>query len=350
MKYLKLVSLLSFIILFSYACNENGLTPASNLGVKTHKMGVKNTTSKKTSKDTTRLRYDNLPLGTSNVPKFVIQGNKWDHTDLTYYISNGTPNLTGSQIRQAISSAADLWANVTPLTFTEVNSASNADIVFTWTYIDGPGHILGAGYPPPPYDHAGQIYFDNGDTWTLEQRPPDSRDPIDLETIAAHELGHALGLKHSTNKNALMYPYYDQDGSHNYLSQDDIYGIREIYGSNFRVVINGPVNLTSGQVATWYAQVYRDNGDISYQWYRRNSTSDPWQEGSTTNSYQTYFYNTTSQPISGKFLKVTVTNRDGKKASAVKSLYILPHSRCNETKAAINSDTLLPNRIPPPCN
>lgn len=50
-----------------------------------------------------------------------------------------------------------------------------------------------------------------------------------LYRVAAHELGHSLGLAHSTDIGALMYPNYIFSGDVQ-LSQDDISGIQTIYG------------------------------------------------------------------------------------------------------------------------
>lgn len=54
--------------------------------------------------------------------------------------------------------------------------------------------------------------------------------------MAAHEIGHALGLGHSNVQCALMNPFYN--GSHRYLSQDDIDGIQSIYGNRGTVSSN----------------------------------------------------------------------------------------------------------------
>jgi hypothetical protein len=57
---------------------------------------------------------------------------------------------------------------------------------------------------------------------------------FDLVTVAAHGFGHALGLAHSDDPAALMYPFYS--GPHRHLGADDSLGIQTIYGSNLRAV------------------------------------------------------------------------------------------------------------------
>jgi hypothetical protein len=51
-----------------------------------------------------------------------------------------------------------------------------------------------------------------------------------IEDIAAHELGHAIGMSHSTVTDATMYPSYSYcSDSNRTLSSDDIAGVRTLY-------------------------------------------------------------------------------------------------------------------------
>lgn len=54
-----------------------------------------------------------------------------------------------------------------------------------------------------------------------------------LLAVAAHELGHSLGLSHSRDPSAIMYPNYRSRSSTQYsLSRDDVLGIQSLYGED----------------------------------------------------------------------------------------------------------------------
>ncbi|KAM4828210.1 stromelysin-2-like [Thomomys bottae] len=157
---------------------------------------------------------------------------KWEKNHLTYRIVNYTPDLPRQAVDSAIEKALRVWAEVTPLTFSRMYEGE-ADIMISFAVrehgdfyaFDGPGNSLAHAYPPGPGFY-GDVHFDDDEKWT------GNASGTNLFLVAAHELGHSLGLFHSANREALMFPVYQSftDLAHFRLSQDDVDGIQSLYG------------------------------------------------------------------------------------------------------------------------
>ncbi|MFD1874982.1 matrixin family metalloprotease [Hymenobacter bucti] len=171
---------------------------------------------------------------TGLIANFVVQGNRWGRTNLTYAFQNFTGDLGTADIINAIRQAFLAWSNFCFLTFTEVSGAGDIRIQFTagdhgdGAPFDGPGGVLAHGFYPPPNggDLAGDLHFDDAEIWSLTVPTPAAR--FDLWTVALHEVGHTLGLDHSNNAGAVMYAFYS--GLRRNLQPDDTSGIASIYG------------------------------------------------------------------------------------------------------------------------
>ena len=93
---------------------------------------------------------------------------------------------------------------------------------------DGPGHVLGHAYLPQD----GRIHFDNEEYCTETGTSSGwfwwRKDSRSLLYVAVHEIGHALGLRHSNVRGSVMWPNAKSGAPT--LHQDDINGIRSLYG------------------------------------------------------------------------------------------------------------------------
>jgi len=187
---------------------------------------------------------------------FVVDGRKWGDPTLgtpggnvTYsFMPTGTDcsaEFAGCTVtafddfmptgwEAEVAAAFDAWADIADISFSKVaddgapfNSPTDSgDIRIGGHEFDGAGGTLAHGFFPPPNGNtaAGDIHFDTAETWKIGF----GGSGFDLFQVMAHEIGHAIGLKHETTVTALMNPFYTEDFRG--LLQDDIDGAQEIYG------------------------------------------------------------------------------------------------------------------------
>lgn len=150
-----------------------------------------------------------------------------------YVYSHLTAQLAPAAAEQAIARAMAEWSKAAAIAWTQTTSTTarqTVNIVFAshdhgdGYPFDGPGGVLAHTFYPSPINAdpiAGDMHFDDSEHWSLGGS-------TDLFSVALHELGHALGLGHSDNPSAVMYPYYRAATG---LSPLDIATIRTLYAS-----------------------------------------------------------------------------------------------------------------------
>lgn len=203
------------------------------------------------------LLYDNFgPAG------FVLDGRRWDRLELTWCFRSMPSSLAPDAARRAWAEAVRLWTDETYLTFVERADCEGVDIEVGWGAgehgdgfpFDGLNGVLAHAFYPPPNRFAGDIHFCDAERWTDALRDS-GQQPIDLVTVAAHELGHALGLGHSEDPTALMFPRYMR--SHRFLSDDDWLAITALYPVRERLI-----EVPGADVDMGHAQGNPDEGPV----------------------------------------------------------------------------------------
>lgn len=154
-----------------------------------------------------------------------MNGNGWDGpgqnaTTIYFHVENASTGLPETDQRQAILQGLAIWSIVVQIHFVEIAVPNwNRSIDFRWATgdhcaaepaecgdpdcpFDGPGGVLAhAGFPPGvgsmcvnpmPETFAGNVHFDADDSWVRN----DGGTGFSMTLVAAHEVGHAIGLTH----------------------------------------------------------------------------------------------------------------------------------------------------------
>jgi hypothetical protein len=165
-------------------------------------------------------------------------GEGWDgpglgSADLGYIFSSFTGRLSPEQVKAEFGKAMAEWSRYVKVRFSAARSITDRKTIHVMFGtgdhgdgypFDGRGRTLAHTFypsPPNPEPVAGDMHLDDDEPWQIG-------DGVDLFSVMLHELGHSLGLGHSDNPAAVMYPYYRKVTG---LEAEDIRAIRELYAA-----------------------------------------------------------------------------------------------------------------------
>ncbi|XP_056253678.1 neutrophil collagenase [Seriola aureovittata] len=168
--------------------------------------------------------------GLSDVERFG-NGIRWKRSTLSYRIAGSNLPKSASNVHKVIRAAWKLWSSVAAVKFRK-RSRKEADIVISFyngdhkdgAPFDGTGGILAHAFMPGA-GIGGDVHFDADEDWSFNTTG------FNLFAVAVHEFGHALGLPHSSDPGAIMYPVYNFAPTYDLqLSFRDVKDVQHLYG------------------------------------------------------------------------------------------------------------------------
>lgn len=207
-----------------------------------------------------------------------MAGNGWDGAGqgsvTIFWRQENTTADMGPEQRTALIAAMQTWANIVEITFQEL-PVSNRNVQVDWAWVMGDhsafesdesgdpdcpfdgagGTIAHAGFPPGVNSQcvnpmtetwAGNVHFDDAEAFEFDDDPAVGDGMWSLIFVAAHEVGHGIGLTHDSSPGAhIMRSSGDSDIQSQAPSASDTANLQAGYAAGTGAVI------TLNQTGVW---------------------------------------------------------------------------------------------------
>uniref|UniRef100_A0A7S2CJW2 Peptidase metallopeptidase domain-containing protein n=1 Tax=Alexandrium andersonii TaxID=327968 RepID=A0A7S2CJW2_9DINO len=153
-----------------------------------------------------------------------------------YTIGHLPGYLSKTKAHAEIQEAFEQWGNAVNINFAYTGAAVRARLRVDFECLAAIGEALGGGLARPGGQLAEAtrkgVKLDAAERWLLRRQAVPERHPkaVHLFPVLLHEIGHVLGLAHSSGEEDVMWPYL-KSGAAAHLSANDISRARELMGA-----------------------------------------------------------------------------------------------------------------------
>jgi hypothetical protein len=235
---------------------------------------------------------------------FVLQGSRWPTPDATFFadiLFTGGTSPSGMTWNQAFREAALSWSDDTAFLYTVIQeradpcagispgvpedgfrsgvgfAATNCGIAFGASTL-----AITTTYFRDQTTTETDIVFNESKPWDVYSGPWRSN-ASDFRRVAAHELGHALGLDHEDRVPALMQTVIFSGSNIEVPLADDIAGVEALYGPAEPAPSLEPDTATTNYQDWWWNpalsgmgwNIGQQDNTITVAWYLYDSTENP---------------------------------------------------------------------------
>jgi hypothetical protein len=217
---------------------------------------------------------------------------KWTSLPVTFYVNPTNRDVTSAAAVAAFQAALNVWSTQpgSPFRFVYGGTASDTATAHDYRNVAIFRNVSNGGTIATTYSwwtsggsllDSDIIFWDGGfKLYTGTTGCTTATPSIYIEDVATHELGHGMGLGHSSVSGATMTPstlYCSQ--VNRTLASDDINAVRALYGTSVStntaptVVITSPANgatfSTTASISLAASATDKEDGNISsnVQWY-----------------------------------------------------------------------------------